>query len=112
MPSRRHPPIQDGEAPCRFVLHDRDAEFPASFDAIVRHEGTEMVPPPRCPQEHGVAERWIGSVRQAYLDHLLILGARQLHRTLPAYIRFYSQMRPHQVLGPALASPSLTRYGP
>jgi hypothetical protein len=37
--------------------------------------------------------------RQECLDHLLILGERQLHRTLTTYCRFYNQRRPHQGLG-------------
>jgi hypothetical protein len=92
--------IQDGAVPCRFLIHDRDAKFPAAFDRVFEHEGAEIVLTPyRVPRANAVAERWVRSVRQECLDHLLILGERQLHRTLTTYIQFYNQRRPHQGLG-------------
>jgi transposase InsO family protein len=92
--------IQDGEVSCRFLIHDRDAKFPAAFDRVLVQEGVEIVlTPPHCPQANGVAERWIRSARAECLNHLLILGERQLHRTLTTYIQFYNQRRPHQGLG-------------
>jgi hypothetical protein len=47
---------------------------------------------------NAVAERWIRSARRECLDHLLILGERQLQRTLTTYCRFYNERRPHQGL--------------
>jgi transposase InsO family protein len=91
--------IQDGEVPCRYLIHDRDAKFPAAFNRVVEQEGVEVVlTPPRCPQANGVAEWWIRSARAECLDHLLIVGERQVHRTLTTYIQFYNQRRPHQGL--------------
>jgi transposase InsO family protein len=98
--------IQDGEVPCRYLIHDGDAKFTAAFDRVFVQEGVEIVrTPPRCPQADAVAERWIGSARQECLDHLLILGERQLHRTLATYCRFYNERRPHQGLGQRCSVP-------
>ncbi len=36
------------------------------------------------------------SVRQACLDHLLILEEKQLQRVLNAYVAYFNQARPHQ----------------
>jgi hypothetical protein len=107
--------IQDGEMPCRFLIHDRDAKFTAAFDRVFVQEGLEIVrTPPRCPQANAVAERWIRSARQECLDHLLILGERQLHRTLTTYCRFYNERRPHQGLGQRCPVPlaAVTGVGP
>jgi hypothetical protein len=41
----------------------------------------------------------VRSARQECLDHLLIVGERQLHWTLTTYCQFYNQRRPHQGLG-------------
>jgi len=46
-----------------------------------------------------VAERWVRSVREECLDHLLILGERHLRRVLLEYVAFFNQRRPHQGLG-------------
>jgi putative transposase len=92
--------LQDRTLPVRVLLHDRDAKFPSSFDAVFRSEGLQVVAtPPRCPQANGVAERWIRSARQECLDHLLILNERHLSRVLRRYVTFYNERRPHQGLG-------------
>lgn len=91
--------LQEGTLPVTMLVHDRDAKSPASFDAVFRSEGLQVVlTPPRCPQANCYAERWIGSVRRECLDHLVILGERHLLRVLMAYTDFYNQRRPHQGL--------------
>jgi putative transposase len=34
---------------------------------------------------NAVAERWVGTVRREYLDHLLLLGRQHLVRVLRSY---------------------------
>ena len=41
-------------------------------------------------------QRFLRSVRQECLDHLLILHERQLQRVLNAYVMYFNQARPHQ----------------
>ncbi len=52
----------------------------------------------RAPRANAVAERWIRSVRQECLDHLLIVGEAHLRHVLRAYVAYYNQARPHQGL--------------
>jgi hypothetical protein len=48
--------LQDGILPVRVLLHDRDAKFPPSFDAVFRSEGIQVITsPPRCPWAKAVA---------------------------------------------------------
>ncbi len=54
--------------------------------------------PYRAPRANAYAERWIRSVRQECLDHLLILGEAHLRRVLAAYVAHYNRARPHQGL--------------
>jgi transposase InsO family protein len=67
----------------RFLIHDRDSKFATNFDQVFVSEGIEIVRTPfRTPRANAVAERWVRSVRQECLDHLLILNQRYLIRVL------------------------------
>jgi transposase InsO family protein len=84
----------------RFLIHDRDSKFPANFDQVFVSEGIEIVRTPfRTPKANAIAERWVRSVRQECLDHLLILNQQHLLRVLKAYTNYYNSARPHQGLG-------------
>ena len=45
-----------------------------------------------------MAERWIRSIRQECLDHLLLPSEAHLHRVLTTYTDYYNRARPHQGL--------------
>ena len=63
----------------RFLIHDRDSKFTRAFDDIWRGVGAEVILTPiQAPNANAIAERWVGTVRQECLDHLLIAGRRQL----------------------------------
>jgi putative transposase len=83
----------------RFLIHDRDTKLSAAFDNVLTSEGVEIVLTPfSTPEANAVAERWVRSVRQECLDHILILNECHLKRVLTDYIRYYNQARPHQGL--------------
>jgi putative transposase len=91
---------REDESRCpTLLIHDRDAKFPASFDAVFRAEGVRVVRTPvQAPRANAVAERWVGTVRRECLDWLLILGRRQLEQVLEAYVAHYNSARPHRAL--------------
>ena len=89
----------------RFLLHDRDAKFSGPFDELVRSEGVRLIKTPvRAPQANAVAERWVRSVRNECLDHVLVFGRRHLEQILRGYVTHYNTERPHRSL--ALAAPA------
>ncbi len=89
----------------RFLLHDRDAKFSGPFDEIVRGEGVRVVKTPvRAPKANAIAERWVRSVRNECLDHVLVFGRRHLEQILRGYVAHYNAERPHRSL--ALAAPA------
>jgi putative transposase len=91
--------LDDDATAVRFLIRDRDSKFTRAFDDLWRAVGAEVVLTPiRAPNANAVAERWVGTVRQECLDHLLIASRRQLYRVLDIYVRHYNRHRPHRSL--------------
>ena len=49
----------------------------------------------RSPWQSPYVERVIGSIRRECLDHMIILGERQLKRVMRDYLRYYHGSRTH-----------------
>jgi putative transposase len=97
--------VEDELSDVRFLIHDRDAKFCGSFDTVIRSEGVRVIETPlRSPKANAVAERWVRSVRNECLDHVLVFNRRHLERVLRAYVAHYNAVRPHRSL--ALAAPA------
>jgi putative transposase len=95
----------------RFLIHDRDSKFAASFDEVVRSEGIKVIRTPvRAPQANAYAERFIRTIRTECLDWLLIVGRRRLEHVLRIYIHHYNRERPHR--GLALQPPQAPQPKP
>jgi len=74
----------------RFLIHDRDTKFTASFDAAFEAEGVRIITTPiRAPNANAHAERWVGTVRAECLDWILVRGLRHLERVLREYVTHY-----------------------
>jgi putative transposase len=83
----------------RFLIHDRDSKFSASFDEVFRSEAIKVIHTPiRAPQANAYAERFVRTVRAECLDWLLILGRRHLECVLRTYAAHYNAERPHRAL--------------
>jgi transposase InsO family protein len=89
----------------RFLIRDRDSKFTRAFDDVWHGLGAQVIRTPiQAPNAN--AERWVGTVRQECLDHLLIAGRRQLLRVLHLYVEHYNRHRPHRGLGLSAPEPS------
>ena len=82
----------------RFLIHDNDTKFSNMFDTVFRSKGFHIIHTPyRAPNANAFAERWIRTVREECLDHILIINASHLRRVLQEYTyNYYNFARPHQ----------------
>jgi transposase InsO family protein len=91
----------------RYVLHDRDTKFCASFRATLATSAVKCIAlPPRSPNLNAFAERWVRSIKQECLSRLILFGERALRRAITEFIEHYHAERNHQGKGNVLLFPS------
>ena len=91
--------LEEREPAIGYLIHDHDTKFTESFDAVFESAGVEIVDIPyQAPNANAFAERWVRTVREECLDHLIILNERHLRRVLEEYCAYYNSRRPHQGL--------------
>ena len=80
----------------RYLIFDRDDKYGSAVVAAIRAMGIRPLRTAyRSPWQNPVAERWIGGCRRELLEHVVILGERQLFRLLRSYISYYHEDRCH-----------------
>jgi putative transposase len=108
-----HNAAQDGWgqlATCRYVLHDRDSKFCASFRSALRSGGVKTIPlPARSPNLNAFAGRWVRSVKQECLSKLILFGPGPLWRVLSEYSTHYHGERNHQGKGNQILFPVVSK---
>jgi putative transposase len=83
----------------KFLLRDRDGKFTAVFDEVFAGNGTRVIKAPvRSPRANSCAERFAGTLRREWLDHVLIVGEQHLRMVQAEYVRHDNGHRPHQAL--------------
>jgi putative transposase len=85
-----------GQAP-NYLIRDNDSKFGSCFRRVATTSGIKLLKTPvHAPRANAICERFLRSVRQECLDHLLILQEKQLQRVLNAYVAYFNLARPHQ----------------
>src|SRR5438874_7964013 len=88
-----------GQAP-KYLIRDNESKFGSSFARVAATSGIKILKTPyHAPRANAICERFMRSVRQECLDHLLIFQEKQLQRVLNAYVGYFNQSRPHQGIG-------------
>jgi len=94
----------------KYLIRDNDNKFGSCFArgyCLAATSGIKILKTPyHAPRANAICERFMRSVRQEYLDHLLIFQEKQLHRVLNAYVAYFNQARPHQGIGQQIPDPS------
>ena len=70
-----------------------------------------MVLPPRSPNLHAYAERWVRSIKDEALSRMILFGEASLRHMLNEYVDHYHQERNHQGKGNVLLFPQSSLAG-
>jgi putative transposase len=90
----------------RVLICDRDGKWPEGFRRVMEGAGVRVVQTPfQAPNANAYAERFVRSIREECLDHLILFGERQLLRALDEFVEHYHKERNHQGLGNDLIVP-------
>ena len=85
-----------GQAP-RYLICDNDCKFGFCFARVATTSAIKIFKTPyHAPRANAICERFLRSVRQECLDHLLILHEKQLQRVLNVYMAYFNRAQPHQ----------------
>jgi transposase InsO family protein len=96
-------------SPEQYLIHDRDTKFCAAFQQIIDEAGIErVVLPPRSPNLHAYAERWVRSVKEEGLSRLMLFGEASLRHALTQYVAHFHHERNHQGKGNMLLFPMVS----
>jgi putative transposase len=81
----------------KYLIHDRNPLFTAKFESILKTSGVEPIKlPPRSPNLNAYAERFVRSIKEECLNHLVLSSEEQLHYVLAEYLEYYHHERIHQ----------------
>lgn len=96
------------------LIHDRDSVYGGDFDSKLKAVGvTGIRTPVRAPNANSVAERFVRTLREECLDHVVIVNEWHLLQVLREFIDYYNSDRPHRSLGLEAPVPAdETRNGP
>ena len=83
----------------KHLIYDNDTKYGPQFHAAAEACGLDIIHTPyEAPRANAICERFAGSLRRECLDHVLVLGDRQLVRVLKEYSGYFNRARPHQGL--------------
>jgi hypothetical protein len=98
--------------PDQYLIHDRDSKFCLAFQRTIDAAGVTRTPlPPRSPNLHAYAERWVRSIKEETLSRLILCGEHALWPALKQYAAHYHQERPHQGKGNVVLFPGPSGRG-
>ncbi len=90
-----------------YLIVDRDPLYTAHFKSVLASAGVKLLRlPARSPNLNAFAERFVRSIKQECLQHIVPLGERHLRRTVREFVAHYHSERNHQGLGNVIPFPA------
>jgi len=88
------------DAAARYLIFDRDSTFSTEVRGAIGSMGVKVKPTAfRSPWQNGVAERWIGCLRQELLNHVVVVNEDHLRQLVRDFVAYHNQDRLHCSLG-------------
>ena len=82
------------------LIGDNDTKYGPEFSRVAEASGIDVIHTPyQAPRANSICERYVGSLLRECLDHMLVVGDRQLVRVVTAYVEHFNPSRPHQGMG-------------
>ena len=89
------------------LIVDRDPLYTEEFEGILAAANVQLVRlPPSSPNLNAYAERFVRSIRQECLRHIIPLGERHLRSVVHEYVEHYHHERNHQGLANVIPFPA------
>jgi len=93
----------------RYLIMDRDKKYTDAFRGHLDREGIKPVRcPVRAPNCNAFAENFVHSIKDEYLNRMILFGEASLRRGLREYDLHYHTERNHQGVGNRLLEPLAT----
>ena len=87
------------EATAKYLICDRDSTFSPVVRGAIESMGLKVKYTAfRSPWQNGVAERWIGCLRQSLLHHVIVFNEAHLRELLREYVVYHNTDRLHCAL--------------
>jgi transposase InsO family protein len=87
----------------RYLIHDWDPLFTAeSVPPLAASRVQSVKLPPRSPNLNAHAERFVRTVKESCLEHLILFGEGSIRKALHEFVENYHRERNHQGLGKQL----------
>ena len=93
--------------PGQYLIHDGDTKCCVACKQIIDDSGVKRLPlPPRSPNLHAFAERFVRSVKEEALSRFILFGENALRHVLSEYVAHYHAERCHQGIGNVIPFPA------
>jgi len=96
----------------RYLIHDRDTRFNGIGEWLKSEGAKSVVTSYRSPWQNGVAERWVLSLRQGLLDHVVVFNESHVRRLISSFVAYYNEDRCHLSLNKDSPEPRFMQERP
>jgi putative transposase len=93
----------------KYLICDNDTKYGSMFERVAKATDIGIIHTPyAAPRANAICERFVGSLRRECLDHVLVIGVRQLNLLLKDYIVYFNQAWPHQGIAQGIPAPRVS----